>query len=227
MTVKKYLLFLLMTSLPVLLSAQEKGTFTDARDGKNYATVTIGSQTWMSQNLAWLPSVFPVNDSQFDLPCYYVYGYNGRDTSLAKQSAMFSLYGTLYNFTAAASACPAGWHLPSDAEWLALEKHLGMSEAESTGRDWRGSGQISPKVKSTTGWKEGSSTNESGLNLLPGGCRGYEGFQSASFCGYYWTSTPHDGDNGWRRGFCGDDNGVSRQDERRYFGCSVRCIKDK
>jgi len=227
MTIKKSLLLVLLISLAVSLPAQEKGSLTDARDGMTYTTVTIGSQTWMSQNLAWLPAVFPVNDSQFDLPCYYVYGYNGRDVSLAKESQMYSLYGALYNFTAAASACPSGWHLPSEEEWRVLEEYLGMSKEESGGRDWRGSGQIGPKVKSIAGWKEGTSTNESGLTLLPGGCRGYEGFQSETFCGYYWTSSASEGDNGWRRGFCGDDNGVNRQDERRYFGCSVRCIKDK
>lgn len=227
MTIKKTLLPVLLFCIAISLQAQEKGTLTDTRDGKTYATVTIGSQTWMSQNLAWLPAVFPVNDSQFDLPCYYVYGYNGRDTSLAKKSPMYGRYGVLYNFTAASAACPSGWHLPSDQEWSALEEYLGMSKEETGGRDWRGSGNIAPKIKSVTGWKEGTSTDESGLTLLPGGCRGYEGYQSETYCGYYWTSTPVGIDNGWRRGFCGDDNGVSRQDERRYFGCSIRCIKDK
>ncbi len=227
MAFHKFLLLILLICLSIDLQGQDKNSFTDPRDGRNYAAVSIGTQTWMSENLTWLPAVFPVNDSQFDLPCFYVYGYNGRDTALARKSGYYAHYGTLYNFTAAAEACPPGWHLPTDGEWRVLEEFLGMSKDESGYRDWRQTGQVGKQTKSRAGWKNGNGENQSGLSLLPGGCRGYEGFQSEGFCGYYWTSSPCGGDNGWRRGFCGDDNGSSRQDERRYFGCSIRCIKDK
>ncbi|MFA6126034.1 MAG: FISUMP domain-containing protein [Bacteroidales bacterium] len=211
----------------VFVSGQQNDFFKDVRDGHVYPAVIIGKQVWMGTNLAWLPSVNRLSDSQFDTPCYYVYAFDATDTTLALKSDYFSRYGTLYNYPAAKSACPPGWHLPSDEEWRVLEEYLGMSGKESGAREWRGSGKIGLKVKAVKGYNNVGGSNESGLGLLPGGCRGYGGCESEGFCGYFWTSSPAGGDNAWRRGFCSDDDGSCRQEDRRYFGCSVRCLKDQ
>ena len=110
--------------------AQLKGVFTDARDGKVYKTITIGTQTWMAENLAYLPSVSHSFTSSFDFPVYYVYGYDGNSVSAAKASANYITYGVLYNWEAAKIACPSGWHLPTDAEWTILENYLGTTAGD-------------------------------------------------------------------------------------------------
>jgi uncharacterized protein (TIGR02145 family) len=221
------IIFLILTVTGLnLIQAQESGTFTDVRDGHVYRWIKIGDQIWMAENLAYLPQVNKVSDSQFEGKCFYVYGYDGEDLSEAKAEANYKKYGVLYNWEAAKESCPQGWHLPTDQEWMQLEKYLGMEPDETGKREWRSSGDAGKKLKSVSGWKMNGGTDETGFHALPGGCRGYEGFGSLGYCAYFWTASRVGGDNGWRRGFCGDDNGSAREEERRYFGLSVRCIKD-
>jgi uncharacterized protein (TIGR02145 family) len=220
------LLLLLLTLLTLPLLSQT-ATFTDTRDGHQYKAVTIGTQTWMAENLAWLPSVNRVGTGLFEEECRYVYSYDGTDTGAAKSVATFGVYGVLYNWMAARSACPAGWHLPTDQEWIELERFLGMTAEETLLRDWRTTGDAGLKLKSASGWTRGNGADAFGFAALPGGCRGYGGFESKGYAGYFWTASTIDGDNGWRRGICSDSKGISRQEDRRYFGCSVRCVKNK
>lgn len=220
------LLTILLFSIFMSIGAQAQESFTDSRDGHVYQTVTIGKQTWMAEKLAFLPQVNRVYTGLFEEECRYVYGYDGVNTDEARNRAEFEKYGVLYNWVAARSACPSGWHLPTDREWMELEKVLGMSDGDIVQRDWRSSGETGTKLKSASGWKLGNGSNSSGFNALPAGCRGYDGFQSAGYAGYFWTASTIDGDNGWRRGICSDSPGVARQEDRRYFGCSVRCVKN-
>ena len=80
--------------------SNERGQFTDARDGKVYAWAEIGTQTWMAENLNYET----VSGS-------YIY----KDVASNAQK-----YGRLYEWETALEVCPDGWELPSVEDWNKL-----------------------------------------------------------------------------------------------------------
>ena len=143
--------------------SNNESSFTDPRDGNIYQVITIGNQVWMSENLIYLPSVAGPASGSLTTPYYYVYGYSGTDVSEAKATAEYSIYGVLYNWSAAENACPTGWHLPSDAEWSELTYYLGG--------EWIAGGKLKENGTSHWAYPNAGSTNETGFTALPGGNR--------------------------------------------------------
>ncbi|MFA5816806.1 MAG: FISUMP domain-containing protein, partial [Bacteroidales bacterium] len=103
------------------------GSFIDSRDNTVYNWVKIGNQVWMSENLAYLPSVSSSTTGSGTLPYYYVQGYEGVNIFDAIPTSNYQTYGVLYNWPAAMKGanssnqnpsgvqgiCPDNWHLPS------------------------------------------------------------------------------------------------------------------
>lgn len=140
------------SSLPI-----SYGVLKDERDGNSYKTIVIGSQTWMAEKLAYLPSVQRELDNSDIDPHYYVNDYDGTDVDSARLKDNYKIYGALYNYVAALDACPSGWHLPSSAEWSELITYVDSSSA-------------AVKLKSTNLWPSlfvGS--NDYGFSALPSG----------------------------------------------------------
>jgi len=116
---------ILFFTLLFFTSFTSPNTFKDSRDGKIYKTVTIGEQTWMAENLAYLPRVVGPKTGSNTAPYYYVYGYDGTDVAAAKATKNYQIYGVLYNWPASMNGgassgtnpsdiqgvCPTGWHL--------------------------------------------------------------------------------------------------------------------
>jgi uncharacterized protein (TIGR02145 family) len=138
-------------------------------DGNVYNTVTIGTQIWMKGNLKTMkfnygtsiPNVTD-NTTWAGLTSAAYCWYNN-DAATYKTT-----YGALYNWYAVDVAsndgknvCPAGWHIPSDAEWTTLTDYLGGASVAGS----------KLKETGTTHWLSPNTgaTNESGFTALPGG----------------------------------------------------------
>ena len=205
-------------------SENPTGTFTDSRDNKTYKWVQIGTQTWMAENLAYMPFVEYVNSNSETLPYYYVYLYPGGNVSDAKATSNYQTYGVLYNWQAAKIACPQGWHLPSDAEWTELEQYLGRSQPGSGN-----SGFVGEQLKSSSGWSNNyNGINASGFNALPGGIKQSGSYTDAGRCAYFWTSTSgiSSGTGAINRYLYDNSPSLLRSELNRSLGMSVRCVKD-
>jgi uncharacterized protein (TIGR02145 family) len=208
------------------------GSFTDTRDGHVYKTVTIGDQVWLAENLAYLPVVSPPVEGSNTEPFYYVYDYVGSDVETAKLQDNYELYGVLYNWYAAITASPPGWHLPTDEEWKQLEMTLGMSQEEADNSGWRGTDQ-GLQMKATIGWNDnGNGTNTSGFSALPGGLRFDDGkFSKADLYGAgsagttYWSSSEYDTSFAFYRWLGNGYGSINRGGIIKQIGFSIRCIK--
>jgi uncharacterized protein (TIGR02145 family) len=211
--------------------------FHDSRDGNLYSYRTYGSQVWMTKNMAYLPSVVGPGTGSSSTAYYYVYGYNGTDVATAKATDNYSTYGVLYNWTAAQSACPSGWHLPSDAEWTQLEKYLIANgynyDGTTTGN------QIAKSMANYSGWNTSSTVgavgntdypeyrNKSGFTALPGGYRSTGGpFSNIGKYGYWWISTQLNTTDAWLRYLYYSSSRVFRGVNGKDAGFSVRCVRD-
>lgn len=170
-------------------------SITDDRDGKIYKTVTIGSQTWMAENLNYeTENSFCYNDDP----------------------ANCATYGRLYKWTAAATACPTGWHLPSTAEFETLITAVG------------GQSTAGKMLKSTTGWYgSDNGTGAYAFSAQPAGLRGnYGGYFNEGDYAYFWSSTEYDSNNAYFMYLYYDNDSAKLSFKDKNTGKSARCVKD-
>jgi uncharacterized protein (TIGR02145 family) len=196
---------------------------TDA-DGNEYQVVQIGNQCWTKENLKTTKfadgSVIPnvtSDDAWINLssPAWCNYENNASNGNT---------YGKLYNWYTVAdprNVCPAGWHVPSDAEWTVLTDYLG------------GNAVAGVKMKTTSGWNDyngqsGNGTNESGFSGLPGGTRydDFGTFDSVGSYGYWWSSTEDATSSAWARYLYYSVGNAYRNYNYKHYGFSVRCLRD-
>jgi uncharacterized protein (TIGR02145 family) len=197
-------------------------------DGNNYNFITIGTQVWMTENLKVthygngdpIPNVTD-NAAWIALTTDAYCSY--KNTLNADTIATF---GRLYNWYAVIDSrniAPAGWHVPTDADWTTLATFLG-GESVAGGK---------MKEAGTTHWAgpNTGATNGSGFTALPSGLR--YGYADGSF-GYlgtdviWWSSTGYDPSNAWASSLY--YNHANFYHDYQYSGkrngYAVRLIKD-
>jgi len=198
------------------------GTMTD-QDGNVYKTVTIGTQTWMAENLRTtkyndgtdIPLV--TDDKEwYDLTTGAYSNYNNTNNI-----DTIATYGRLYNWYAVNTGklAPKGWHIPTDAEWATLLTYLGSENVAG--------GKL--KETGTKHWNSPNiaATNETGFTALPGGLRSSNGsFTNIGNYGFWWSATENSNIYAWNRIMYNISSNVGINYNNKKFGFSVRCVKD-
>lgn len=177
---------------------KKKGQFTDPRDGKNYATISIGNQTWMAENLS-----FNLNAGS--------YAYDN-DEQLVNR------YGRLYTQEGALKGCPVGWHLPTVEEWQVLINNLG-------GDNLAGSRMKSTELWASP---NSGANNMSAFNALPAGSKYHSdgSYNNMGDHALFWSGTVFDHNTSWFF-YVNHDRTKSYQNRlRKTSGFSVRCVKN-
>lgn len=195
-------------------------------DGNVYSTVTIGTQTWMAENLKTTRyrngDQIPNVTSDYQWGNLYSGAYCWYDNNIANKD----VYGALYNAYVVKdnrNIAPQGWHVPSKEELMTLINYLGG--------DSLAGGKM--KVKGTAYWDSpnADATNTSGFNALPGGYRqrGTGIFMYKGTNAYFRTSTEEFGsgyDSAWHFMLFSQSAFASPTYAEKTFGFSIRCIKD-
>lgn len=191
------------------------GTFTDIRDSRVYKWTKIGAQTWMAENLAYLPSVNAMSDNSNSIAKYYVYDFDDTTVSRAKASRNYSTYGVLYNWIAANTACPGGWHLSKMEEWNTLVNYVGGTDV--AGEKLKANGTM---------WSNNAGIDAFGFFALPGGYYTEKDFEQALFLGLWWTAYGPEKLYAVYMSMAIHNSMVYSYFDFWSYGLSVRCILD-
>jgi uncharacterized protein (TIGR02145 family) len=204
-------------------------------DSNHYPVVTIGTQTWMAENLK---TTKYSNSAAIPLVTYNS-AWAGLSTGarcwINNDSATYAnTYGALYNWYAVDNTnalCPTGWHVPTDLEWQTLEMHLGMTQSQANSTGWRGTDEGGKmKEAGLLHWRSPNTgaTNSSGFTALPGGYRSNDlgNFGDVGYYGNWWSSTAYSTATAWYRTLGDNGSNVYRGSANKNYGLSVRCVRD-
>jgi uncharacterized protein (TIGR02145 family) len=190
-------------------------------DGNVYQTISIGTKTWMAENLKVthysnsmaIPNI-TVNWGNLSTGAYCWYNND--------EAAYKDTYGALYNYYAVYDSnhlCPTGWHIPNYSEWIDLTRNLGGDSIAG--------GKMKEACTKHWAFPNAGASNESGFTALPGGYCNSNGLcYDIGKGGHWWCLKEFNNDYSKQMI-------VSCQVTAAYItnvdinvGISVRCVKD-
>jgi len=199
--------------------------------GESYPTVKIGNQCWFAKNLnvgAMIARTTAQGNS-----CSSIQKY-----CLNDEEYNCGIYGGLYRWTQAMcgattektqGVCPAGWHVPTDPEFVTLTNYLGSSSCTNYRADITTfcGAPAGDRMKAMDLCQGRTPCGDSGFNALLAGQATDSSFLLLGERTYFWTSSIHN-DQAWRTDLWLDNAGV----DASYFyspfttANSIRCLKD-
>jgi uncharacterized protein (TIGR02145 family)/uncharacterized repeat protein (TIGR02543 family) len=208
-------------------------------DGNIYTEVTIGTQTWMVENLRTTkyndgtPIPLVTDSASWVNTSSEAYCWFNNDMNTYKNT-----FGAIYKwFTVnTGKLAPAGWHVPTNKEWDDLQNYLVANRY-----NWDGTtsgNKIAKSLAATSSWVtdttkgapgNGSSTNNSsGFSAIATGYRDVDGyFSSKDTNTSWWSSTLNYEGVAWDRYlYCGYEGLGKESGSVLNTGNSVRLIKD-
>ena len=190
-------------------------TFRDDRDGRVYAYQQVDKMDWMAQNLA-----------------YDGYGFSYFDCDV-----MDDLFGRYYSWNDAVKACPEGWRLPTNEEFLAFHNHFAKTPATvakatfPTGAGVHMANAYFNGNKMWEYWPDVSLDNTSGLSLLPLGYVSIRGDEHAHLdpmqYTLFWTGDEFGEEQAFYRSiFMKYDRIYCETGYKDYMALNVRCVRE-
>ena len=181
-------------------------SFTDSRDGLKYYYNNVGGKDWMIQNLAWA----------------------GAGIAYGNAEPLSDLLGRFYTWTEASAACPAGWHLPSNAEYKALAEAVAGKEDIAAGALMVDASLNGDKLWEF--WPDVKISNTSRFSAIPLGYAVIEGessiFRSYKEYAMFWTADASGADMGVARYIYVDKPAFfSGEFGKESLRANVRCVR--
>ena len=162
------------------------GELTDARDGRVYKTVKLGSQEWMAENLNYAAegSLCYENDEKNCEKYGRLYNWEiALDTSNRGCGDNFSGCRLRSDFHPREGICPDGWHVPEHAEWDTL---FAYADAHGEGES---AGDALQAYYRDDYLEKTYSTDRFGFNVLPAGVFNGKEFSGLGTSSEFWTAS--------------------------------------
>jgi len=208
-------------------------------DSNIYSAIQIGNQCWMKENLRTTryadSTVIPMGTVTSSVKAYRYYPNDDEGN--------VQIYGYLYNWKAvmgdsiegenAQGICPTGWHIPSDAEWMALRNYVSARPELYFGND---PGNIAKPLASNTGWnnsvsvfsigKEMDLNNATGFTALPAGMNNTGASSLFGQYAIFWSSSESSNTKAYSHSMFFSQPTMTRSSNNKYYGLSIRCVRD-